>query len=90
MIIFSYSHDDYFVDNRYENSIFYYIEDISREKGIKMSKKMESVSNKIKDEQYQVMFDKLKKEILIGHQDINQGKVSALYKIRKVLNFNEN
>lgn len=54
-----------------------------------MSKKMETVSNKIKDEQYQVMFDKLKK-FLIGHQDINQGKVIALDKIRKVLNFNEN
>lgn len=26
-----------------------------------MSKKMETVSNKTKDEQYQVMFDKLKK-----------------------------
>lgn len=55
-----------------------------------MSKKMGTVSNKTKDEQYQVMFDKLKKEILIGHQDINQGKVIALDKIRKVLNFNEN
>jgi hypothetical protein len=55
-----------------------------------MSKKMETVSNKTKDEQYQVMFDKLKKEILIGHQDINQGKVIALDKIRKALNFNEN
>lgn len=55
-----------------------------------MSKKMETVSNKTKYEQYQVMFDKLKKEILIGHQDINQGKVIALDKIKKILNFNEN
>ena len=55
-----------------------------------MSKKMGNISKKTTDEQYQVLFDKLKKEILIGHQDINQGKVSALYKIRKVLNFNEN
>lgn len=62
----------------------------AKKKGIKMSKKMETISSKITDEQYQVMFDKLKKEILIGHQDINQGKVIALDKIRKVLNFDEN
>ena len=55
-----------------------------------MSKKMETVSNKTKDEQYQVMFDKLKIEILIGRQDINQGKVIALDKIRKTVNFDEN
>lgn len=55
-----------------------------------MSKKMETISTKITDEQYQVMFDKLKKEILIGHQDINQGKVIVLDKIRKTLNFDEN
>lgn len=55
-----------------------------------MSKKVETISNKITDKQYQVMFDKLKKEILIGHQDINQGKVIALDKIRKTLNFDEN
>lgn len=62
----------------------------AKKKGIKMSKKMETISSKITDEQYQVMFDKLKKEILIGHQDINQGKVIALDMIRKVLNFDEN
>ena len=62
----------------------------AKKKSIKMSKKMETVSSKTTDEQYQVMFDKLKKEILIGHQDINQGKVIALDKIRKALNFDEN
>ena len=62
----------------------------AKKKGIKMSKKMETISSKTTDEQYQVMFDKLKKEILIGHQDINQGKVIALDKIRKALNFDEN
>ena len=62
----------------------------AKKKGIKMSKKMETVSSKTTDEQYQVMFDKLKKQILIGHQDINQGKVIALDKIRKALNFDEN
>lgn len=55
-----------------------------------MSKKMGTISKKITDDQYQVLFDKLKKEILIGHQDINQGKVIALDKIRKTLNFDEN
>ena len=62
----------------------------AKKKGIKMSKKMETISSKTTDEQYQVVFDKLKKEILIGHQDINQGKVIALDKIRKALNFDEN
>lgn len=55
-----------------------------------MSKKMGTISKKTTDDQYQVLFDKLKKEILIGHQDINQGKVIALDKIRKTLNFDEN
>lgn len=51
---------------------------------------METISKKTIDEQYQVLFDKLKKEILIGHQDINQGKAIALDMIRKPLNFDEN
>ena len=51
---------------------------------------MEIISNKTQDEQYQVMFNKLKKEIMIGHQDIIQGKVISLDEIRKTLNFDEN
>ncbi len=33
--------------------------------------------------QYQVTFEDLKKEILLGHQDINQGKLTSLSDVRK-------
>ena len=33
--------------------------------------------------QYQVTFEDLKKKILLGHQDINQGKLTSLSDVRK-------
>ena len=55
-----------------------------------MTKEMEIISNKTQDEPYQVMFNKLKKEIMIGHQDIIQEKVISLDGIRRTLNFDGN
>ena len=38
----------------------------------------EFVSSDLQDTQYQVAFEDLKKEILVGHQEIAQGKVTSL------------
>lgn len=43
----------------------------------------EFVSSDLPDSQYQVAFEDLKKEILIGHQEIAQGKVTSLSDVRK-------
>ena len=43
----------------------------------------EFVSSDLKDTQYQVAFEDLKKEILAGHQEIAQGKVTSLADVRK-------
>ena len=40
------------------------------------------VSSDLQDIQYQVAFEDLKKEILVGHQEIIQGKVSSLADVR--------
>lgn len=37
----------------------------------------------MQDTQYQVAFEDLKKEILIGHQEIAQGKVTSVADVRK-------
>ena len=36
-----------------------------------------------KETQYQVAFEDLKKEILLGHQEIEQGKLTSLADVRK-------
>ena len=41
------------------------------------------VSSDLKDKQYQVAFEDLKKEILVGHQEIAQGKVTSVADVRK-------
>ena len=41
------------------------------------------VSSDFPETTYQVAFENLKKEILVGHQDIAQGKVSSLADARK-------
>ena len=41
------------------------------------------VSSDFPETTYQVAFENLKKEILVGHQDIAQGKVSSLADVRK-------
>ena len=46
----------------------------------------EFVSSDLKDTQYQVVFEDLKKEILAGHQEIVQGKVTSLADVRKEYN----
>ena len=46
----------------------------------------EFVSSDLKDTQYQVAFEDLKKEILAGHQEIAQGKVTSLSDVRKEFN----
>lgn len=46
----------------------------------------EFVSSDLKDTQYQVAFEDLKKEILAGHQEIAQGKVTSLADVRKEFN----
>ena len=43
----------------------------------------EFVSSDLKDTQYHVAFEDLKKEILAGHQEIVQGKVTSLADVRK-------
>ena len=42
-----------------------------------------TVSSDLQDTQYQVAFEDLKKEILIGHQEIAQGKVTSVADVRK-------
>ena len=46
----------------------------------------EFVSSDLKDTQYQVVFEDLKKEILAGHQEIGEGKVTSLSGVRKEFN----
>ena len=46
----------------------------------------EFVSSDLKDTQYQVVFEDLKKEILAGHQEISEGKVTSLADVRKEFN----
>ena len=46
----------------------------------------EFVSSDLKDTQYQVVFEDLKKEILAGHQEISEGKVTSLTDVRKEFN----
>ena len=40
------------------------------------------VSSDFPETTYQVAFEDLKKEILVGHQEISQGKVSSLADVR--------
>ena len=46
----------------------------------------EFISSDLNDTQYQVAFEDLKKEILAGHQEIAQGKVTSLADVRKEFN----
>ena len=46
----------------------------------------EFVSSDLKDTQYQVVFEDLKKEILVGHQEIALGKVTSLSDVRNDFN----
>ena len=46
----------------------------------------EFVSSDLRDTQYQVVFEDLKKEILAGHQEISEGKVTSLVDVRKEFN----
>ena len=46
----------------------------------------EFVSSDLNDTQYQVAFEDLKKEILAGHQEIAQGKVTSLFDVRNDFN----
>ena len=46
----------------------------------------EFVSSDLKDTQYHVAFEDLKKEILAGHQEISDGKVTSLADVRKEFN----
>ena len=43
----------------------------------------EFVSSDMPDAQMKVAFEDLKKEILLGHQDIQAGRVTALSEVRK-------
>ena len=43
----------------------------------------EFVTSDLQDKQYQVAFEDLKKEILVGHQEIAQGKVTSVADVRK-------
>lgn len=43
---------------------------------------MKFVSSDFQETPYQVAFEDLKKEILVGHQEITQGKVSSLADVR--------
>ena len=43
----------------------------------------EFVTSDLQDTQYQVAFEDLKKEILIGHQEIEQDKLTSLADVRK-------
>lgn len=47
----------------------------------------EFVSSDLPDNQYQVAFEDLKKEILLGHQEIEQGKLTSLANVRKEFGF---
>jgi len=44
------------------------------------------VFSDLQDTQYQVVFEDLKKEILAGHQEIAQGKVTSLSDVRNDFN----
>ena len=46
----------------------------------------EFVSSDLQDTQYQVAYENLKKEILAGHQEIAQGKVTSLFDVRNDFN----
>lgn len=46
----------------------------------------EFVSSDLKNTQYEVAFENLKKEILAGHREIAQGKVTSLSDVRKEFN----
>lgn len=46
----------------------------------------EFVSSDLQDTQYQIAFEDLKKEILAGHQEISEGKVTSLADVRKEFN----
>ena len=43
----------------------------------------EFVTSDLQETQYQVAFEDLKKEILIGHQEIAQDKLTSLADVRK-------
>ena len=43
----------------------------------------EFVFSDSQETQYQIAFEDLKKEILLGHQDIHQGKLTSLADVRK-------
>ena len=43
----------------------------------------EFVTSELQETQYQVAFEDLKKEILIGHQEIEQDKLTSLADVRK-------
>ena len=46
----------------------------------------ECVSSDLKNIQVQIAFEDLKKEILAGHQEIAQGKVTSLFDVRNDFN----
>lgn len=46
------------------------------------------VSSDFQETSCQVAFENLKKEILVGHQEIIQGKVSSLADVRKKFGLN--
>ena len=46
------------------------------------------VSSDFPETTYQVAFEDLTKEILVGHQEITQGKVSSLADVRKKFGLN--
>ena len=43
----------------------------------------EFVNSDLQETQYQIAFEDLKKEILIGHREIEQGKLTSLADVRK-------
>lgn len=47
------------------------------------------VSSDFQETSCQVAFENLKKEILVGHQEIAQGKVSSLADVRKKFGLNQ-
>lgn len=53
-----------------------------------MVNKSKYVSSDFQETPYQVAFENLKKEILVGHQEIAQGKVSSLADVRKKFGLN--
>lgn len=46
------------------------------------------VSSDFPETTYQVAFEDLKREILVGHQEISQGRVSSLADVRKKFGLN--